>query len=89
MQTKYKPTAWIVYVRSVAIANATNTTTTAPLLFLLSVQLLILYSGFLLPLGEFVPPPPSTLFSHLHLVLNKYFPRDFILFTFVQLVMIC
>jgi hypothetical protein len=36
MQTKYKPTAWIVYVRSVAIANATNTTTTAPLLFLLS-----------------------------------------------------
>jgi hypothetical protein len=28
--------------------------------------------------------PPLTLFSHLHLTLNKYFPRSFILSTFVQ-----
>jgi hypothetical protein len=32
--------------------------------------------------------PPLTLLSHLHLVLNKYFPRDFILFIFVQLIII-
>jgi hypothetical protein len=51
MQTKYKPTASIVYVRSVAIANATNTTITTPLLFLLSAQFLILYFGFKVRLG--------------------------------------
>jgi hypothetical protein len=28
--------------------------------------------------------PHLTLFSHLHLTLNKYFPRSFILYTFVQ-----
>jgi hypothetical protein len=56
------------------------------LLFLLSVQFLILYFGFQLPLGEGGLCPPLTSFSHLHLVLNKYFPRDFILFTFVQLI---
>jgi hypothetical protein len=82
MQTKYKHTTWIVYVRSVAIANATNTTTTSLLLFLLSVQFLNLCSGFQ-PLGG---GGPLTLFSNLHLVLNEYFPRDFVLFTFVLLI---
>jgi hypothetical protein len=40
MQTEYKHTTQIVFVRSVAIANATNTTTIAPLLFLLSIYVL-------------------------------------------------
>jgi hypothetical protein len=80
MQTKYKHTTYIVYVKSVAIANATNTTTTAPLLFLLSIY--VLASNYSWVGGC----PPLTLFSHLHLVLNKHFPRDFILFTFVQLI---
>jgi hypothetical protein len=72
-QTQYKPTAWIGYVRSVAIANATNTITTASLLFLLSVQFIVLYFGFQLTSGGgCVPLPPVTLFSHLHVVISKY-----------------
>jgi hypothetical protein len=40
-----------------------------------SVQFLILYFGFQLPSGGAVPPL-QTLFSHLHTVLNKYFPKE-------------
>jgi hypothetical protein len=43
-----------------------------------------LYFGFQLPLGGVVTSP--NLFFHLRLVLNRYFPRDFILLTFVQLI---
>jgi hypothetical protein len=36
MLTKYPHTTWIVYVRPVTFTNATNTTTSTSLLFLLS-----------------------------------------------------
>jgi hypothetical protein len=67
-------TASIIYVRSVGIANATNTTTTAPLLLLLSIY--VLACNY----------PWGVVSSHLHFVLNKHFLRDYILFTFVQLI---